>query len=116
METPPSPSHVVIAYDATKERTEHELKHTVNGIRLRGDILRGGDTLVVLGVLHRVTHPSKCLMDCFNTETIVYVFDVYSWFIGLSAAISQVGFRLKMKIFNLFDLFIAILLEYWIYS
>ncbi|KAJ4700839.1 Inactive protein kinase [Melia azedarach] len=72
METPPSPFHVVIAYDATKERTEHELKHTVNGIRLRGDILRGGDTLVVLGVLHRVTHPmgyqAKACPDAFGTS------------------------------------------------
>ncbi|XP_031259147.1 uncharacterized protein LOC116117251 [Pistacia vera] len=57
METPPSPSYVVIAYDATKERGQDELKVTVNRIRLRGDILRGGDTLLVLGVLHRVTHP-----------------------------------------------------------
>lgn len=60
METPPSPSHVVIAYDATKERTEHELNLTINRVRLRGDILRTGDTLVVFGVLHRVTHPSEC--------------------------------------------------------
>lgn len=66
METPPSPSHVVIAYDATKERTEHELNLTINRVRLRGDILRTGDTLVVFGVLHRVTHPSECFfMDCF---------------------------------------------------
>lgn len=63
METPPSPAHVVIAYDATKERTEHELQFTIKGVRLRGDILRSGDTLVVFGVLHRVTHPCKCLFD-----------------------------------------------------
>ncbi|KAJ0025054.1 hypothetical protein Pint_08040 [Pistacia integerrima] len=57
METLSSPSYVVIAYDATKERGQDELKVTVNRVRLRGDILRGGDTLLVLGVLHRVTHP-----------------------------------------------------------
>ncbi|KAI9200750.1 hypothetical protein LWI28_012731 [Acer negundo] len=52
-----SGSHVVIAYDATKERGEHELKRTVSSVRLRGDILRAGDTLLVLGVLHRLVHP-----------------------------------------------------------
>ncbi|CAK7346869.1 unnamed protein product [Dovyalis caffra] len=57
MEGPLSPSHVVIAYDATKDRGFHELKLTVDAVRMRGDILRGGDTLVVLGVLHRVLHP-----------------------------------------------------------
>lgn len=39
METTPSPSH---------------LKITVNKIRLNADIIRGGDALLVLGVLHRV--------------------------------------------------------------
>lgn len=55
----PSSSFVVIAFDATKERGEHELKLTVEGVRLRGDILRAGDKLLVLGVLHRFVHPSK---------------------------------------------------------
>ncbi|XP_021902601.1 serine/threonine-protein kinase CDG1-like isoform X1 [Carica papaya] len=57
MEAPPSPSHVVIAYDATKDRSEHELELTVHGLRMRGDILRPGDTLLVLAVLHKVPHP-----------------------------------------------------------
>ncbi|XP_061970639.1 probable serine/threonine-protein kinase PBL21 [Populus nigra] len=57
MESPISPSHVVIAYDATKDRGVHELKLTIDAVRMRGDILRGGDTLVVHGVLHRVLHP-----------------------------------------------------------
>lgn len=66
METPPSPSHVVIAYDATKERDQYELRLTMDGIRKRGDILRDGVNLLVLGVLHKVTHPSKSLKDCIN--------------------------------------------------
>lgn len=65
MEAPPSPSHVVIAYDATKDRSEHELELTVHGLRMRGDILRPGDTLLVLAVLHKVPHPSKCSTNCF---------------------------------------------------
>ncbi|KAJ0086735.1 hypothetical protein Patl1_08191 [Pistacia atlantica] len=72
MDTLSSPSYVVIAYDATKERGQDELKVTVNRVRLRGDILRGGDTLLVLGVLHRVTHPlgyqAKASADNFGTS------------------------------------------------
>ena len=58
---------VVVAYDATKDRNEHEFKHTINGIRLRGDIIQGGNTLMVIGVLHRVLHPCK-LFDELPSE------------------------------------------------
>ncbi|XP_062023779.1 probable serine/threonine-protein kinase PBL3 [Rosa rugosa] len=57
MASPMTPSHVVIAYDATKDRGGQELKLTIDAVRLRGDILKAGDTIVVLGVLHRVVHP-----------------------------------------------------------
>ncbi|CAL5384613.1 unnamed protein product [Camellia sinensis] len=54
---PLMPGRVVIAYDATKDRNERELKRTVDNIRYRGDILHEGDTLMLLGVLHRLPHP-----------------------------------------------------------
>ncbi|XP_031742726.1 uncharacterized protein LOC116404465 [Cucumis sativus] len=57
METPLTSSRIIIAYDATKDRTEHELQLTLRNLWMRGDILRGGDTLIVLGILHKVTHP-----------------------------------------------------------
>ncbi|XVE95589.1 hypothetical protein REPUB_Repub02eG0111800 [Reevesia pubescens] len=70
--TPPSPSHVIIAFDATKDYNERELRTTINYLRARGDILRVGDTLVMLGVLHRVTHPmgyqSKPCPEFFGTS------------------------------------------------
>ncbi|KAK9271129.1 hypothetical protein L1049_026718 [Liquidambar formosana] len=74
MEGLPSPSHVIIAYDATKDRPDHELRLTVRGVRLRGDILRRGDTIVVLGVLHRVLHPmgyhsTPCIDSFAGTTT-----------------------------------------------
>lgn len=59
MPSPLSPSHVVIAYDATREHECNELEVTIDRVRLRGDILRSGDTLVMLGVLHTVPHPCK---------------------------------------------------------
>ncbi|KAK8580204.1 hypothetical protein V6N13_143325 [Hibiscus sabdariffa] len=68
--TPPSPSHVVLAFDATKDHNERELRTTIDYLRLRGDILRVGDTLLMLGVLHRVTHPmgyqSKACPESFG--------------------------------------------------
>ncbi|XP_058089797.1 proline-rich receptor-like protein kinase PERK13 isoform X2 [Magnolia sinica] len=54
---PPLQSHVVIAFDATKELKEHELQLAVTNIRLRGGILSSGNTLLLLGVLHTVLHP-----------------------------------------------------------
>ncbi|KAF8404350.1 hypothetical protein HHK36_009233 [Tetracentron sinense] len=70
MESPPVSSNVVVvAFDATKDHSEDELRITVNGIRTRGDILLEGDTLLVLGVLHRVQHPmgyqTKACIDSF---------------------------------------------------
>ncbi|MBA0720956.1 hypothetical protein Golax_008548 [Gossypium laxum] len=70
--TPPSPTHVVIALDATKDYNERELRIAIQNILVRGDILRVGDTLLLLGVLHRVTHPmgyqSKACPESFGTS------------------------------------------------
>ncbi|KAF8026529.1 hypothetical protein BT93_F3116 [Corymbia citriodora subsp. variegata] len=71
METPPSPSYVIIAYDATKVRNEHEFTVTVNSVQTRGDILRGGDTIVVLGVLHKVQHPMGYQLATINEFTSI---------------------------------------------
>ncbi|XVF39190.1 hypothetical protein PTKIN_Ptkin01aG0015600 [Pterospermum kingtungense] len=72
--SPPSPSHVVVALDATKDHNERALREIVKNTRVRGDILRGGDTLVMLGVLHRVTHPMGYQIipgsDFFGTTSI----------------------------------------------
>lgn len=59
MESLPTPSYVVIACDATKDRSEHEIKLIVDHLRRKGVILSAGDRLLVLGVLHKVLHPSK---------------------------------------------------------
>lgn len=54
---PLMPARVVVACDATKDRTEIEFSRTIHSIRSRGDILNGGDTLMFLGVLSKVPHP-----------------------------------------------------------
>ncbi|XP_021605154.1 inactive protein kinase SELMODRAFT_444075 isoform X4 [Manihot esculenta] len=64
MESHLSPSLVVIAYDATKDRGVHELKRTIDEVRMRGDILHGGDRLIVLGVLHKVPNPMGYMKVC----------------------------------------------------
>ncbi|XVF39191.1 hypothetical protein PTKIN_Ptkin01aG0015700 [Pterospermum kingtungense] len=51
-----------------------ELRIMIKSIRVRGDILRRGDTLLMLGVLHRVTHPMGYQYipgsDLFETTSI----------------------------------------------
>ncbi|ONK73273.1 uncharacterized protein A4U43_C04F29220 [Asparagus officinalis] len=60
---------VIVALDATRERTKDELRLTMNGIRMRGDILRGGSSVHVFGVLHTVNnpmgYPMKATTDSF---------------------------------------------------
>lgn len=68
-------ARVVIAYDATKDRTEMEFRHTINNIRSQGYILHEGDTLMVLGVLHKVHHPSKYLDINILSYSILFSFD-----------------------------------------
>ncbi|KAG8633234.1 hypothetical protein MANES_18G084900v8 [Manihot esculenta] len=64
MENLLSHSYIVIAYDATKDRGMHELKRTINEVRLRGDILHTGDRLIVLGVLHKVPNSLGYMKAC----------------------------------------------------
>ncbi|KAL9313685.1 hypothetical protein ACSQ67_019137 [Phaseolus vulgaris] len=57
MDSPPIPSYVVVACDATRDRTEHEIKLVVDHVRSSGVFLSNGDKLLVLCVLHKVSHP-----------------------------------------------------------
>jgi interleukin-1 receptor-associated kinase 1 len=55
----PPPQLVVVALDATRDHREVEVRMALRALVARGDILRGGDSLVVLGVLHAITNPSE---------------------------------------------------------
>ena len=55
----PPPQMVVVALDATRDHREVEVRMSLRALVARGDILRGGDSLLVLGVLHSVTNPSE---------------------------------------------------------
>nr|XP_025607981.1 serine/threonine-protein kinase CDG1-like [Arachis hypogaea] len=52
-----SSPYVVIACDATKDRSENEIKLILDNIRKQGDLLSAGDRLLVFCVLHRVLNP-----------------------------------------------------------
>ncbi|MED6133148.1 hypothetical protein PIB30_025783 [Stylosanthes scabra] len=52
-----SSPYVVIACDATKDRSEYEIKQILDNLRKRGDLLSAGDRLLVFSVLHRVLNP-----------------------------------------------------------
>jgi len=55
----PPPQMVVVALDATRDHRDDEIRTALRGLVDRGDILRAGDSLLVLGVLYSITHPSK---------------------------------------------------------
>lgn len=52
-----TPRLVVVALDATRSHRDDEIKTAINRLLLAGDILRSGDSLLVLGVVHSITHP-----------------------------------------------------------
>ncbi|KAF0920686.1 hypothetical protein E2562_036189 [Oryza meyeriana var. granulata] len=55
----PPPQMVVLALDATRDHREEEIRIALRAVVTRGDILRGGDSLLVLAVLHAITNPSE---------------------------------------------------------
>ncbi|XP_062207670.1 probable serine/threonine-protein kinase PBL18 [Phragmites australis] len=75
----PPPQMVVVALDATRDHRDDEIRTAIKGLVHRGDILRGGDSLLVLGVLHVVTHPmgyqTKVCTDSFAGMSERYLRD-----------------------------------------
>ncbi|XP_062227609.1 inactive protein kinase SELMODRAFT_444075-like [Phragmites australis] len=75
----PPPQMVVVALDATRDHRDEEIRIALRGLLARGDILRGGDSLLVLGVLHFVTHPmgyqTKACTDSFAGMSDRYLKD-----------------------------------------
>lgn len=75
----PPPQLVVVALDATRDHREVEVRMALRALVARGDILRGGDSLVVLGVLHAITNPmgyqTKASNDSFAGTNARYLKD-----------------------------------------
>ncbi|CAL5203945.1 unnamed protein product [Lathyrus oleraceus] len=53
----PSSSCIIVACDATRDRNEHEIKIVIDHVRARDIMLSSGDRLLVLCILHKVSHP-----------------------------------------------------------
>ncbi|KAH1096787.1 hypothetical protein J1N35_013708 [Gossypium stocksii] len=110
MGTNPSPSRVAIVLDPSKDLNQRELSATISNVRARGDILVNGDTLVVLGILGKVTLPlgyqSKAsLLSTFETsiramhEEISKKVDTYVRMLQQSAQdCERQGVRVEVKI------------------
>lgn len=69
------PGRVVIAYDATKNQTTRMFKDTIINITKHDGMIQEGDSITVLGVLHKVLHPMGFHMkigpDLFGTHARV---------------------------------------------
>ncbi|XP_058759304.1 serine/threonine-protein kinase CDG1-like [Vicia villosa] len=57
MDSPHSSSCIIVACDATRDRNEHEIKIVIDHVRARDIMLASGDRLLVLCILHKVSHP-----------------------------------------------------------
>ncbi|KAK6939958.1 Protein kinase domain [Dillenia turbinata] len=110
MGSPNFVSNVVLALDATKDHTEHEIQLTVNNVRSRGDILKSGDRFIVLGILHRVPHPLGCQTVACPTsfagtnirameEEVLKRVDIYtSWLTQTAANCEGEGVTIEVRV------------------
>lgn len=55
------PGRIVVAFDATKNLNAQEFKHIFSNIQMRQNMIQEVDTITVLGVLHKILHPSKSM-------------------------------------------------------
>ena len=53
------PGRIVVAFDATRNFNSQELKNVISNIQMQQSMIQEVDTITVLGVLHKVPHPSK---------------------------------------------------------
>ncbi|XP_076948328.1 somatic embryogenesis receptor kinase 4-like [Bidens hawaiensis] len=82
---------VILAFDATKDRNEQEFMNVIKEIISSGGVLNRGDTIVVFGVLHKISHPFGVQMqiDGVNIrameEEIQLKLDMYAKMLRTSA-------------------------------
>lgn len=66
------PGRIVVACDATRNFNAHEFKQIITNIQMRQNMIQEVDTITVLGVLHKVLHPSKSI--CIELCAILRMF------------------------------------------
>ncbi|KAJ0892926.1 putative protein kinase RLK-Pelle-PERK-2 family [Helianthus annuus] len=96
---------VILAFDATKDRNEQEFMNVINGIISSREVLQRGDTIVVFGVLHKISHPLgiQLQIDGVNIrameEEIQLKLDTYAKMLRRSAVdCKEVGVDIEVKI------------------
>ncbi|CAI9261115.1 unnamed protein product [Lactuca saligna] len=96
---------VLLAFDATKDRNELEFKNVIDDIISRGDVIKRGDTIVVFGVLHKVSHPFGYQMQIERVnirameEEIQLKLDMYAKMLQTSAEdCKEEGVDIEVKI------------------
>lgn len=96
---------VLLAFDATKDRSDVEFKNVIDDIISRGDVLNRGDTIVVFGVLHKVSHPFGYQMQIERVnirameEEIQLKLDMYAKMLRKSAEdCKEEGVDIEVKI------------------
>ncbi|KAK1432357.1 hypothetical protein QVD17_09253 [Tagetes erecta] len=96
---------VILAFDATKDRNEQEFMNIIREIRSCGEVLNRGDTIVVFGVLHKISHPFGVQMhiDEVNIrameEEIQLKLDTYAKMLRTSAQhCKEEGVDIEVKI------------------
>nr|KAJ0208743.1 hypothetical protein LSAT_V11C400209090 [Lactuca sativa] len=96
---------VLLAFDATKDRNELEFKNVIDDIISRGDVINRGDTIVVFGVLHKVSHPFGYQMQIERVnirameEEIQLKLDMYAKMLQTSAEdCKEEGVDIEVKI------------------
>ncbi|CAO2167263.1 unnamed protein product [Urochloa humidicola] len=106
----PPPQMVVVALDATRDHRDEEIKTALRGLVDRGDILRAGDSLLVLGVLYYITHPmgyqAKPCTESFSGTSDRYIVDqvakiaeIYKNKLNqVAEALSKVGITVTLKV------------------
>ncbi|KAK9069474.1 hypothetical protein SSX86_011378 [Deinandra increscens subsp. villosa] len=96
---------VILAFDATKDRNEQEFMNVIKEVISNGEVLKRGDTIVVFGVLHKISHPFGVQMqiDGVNIrameEEIQLKLDMYSKMLRRSADdCKEEGVDIEVKI------------------
>lgn len=65
------PGRIVVAFDATKNLNAQEFDLIFSNIQSRRNMIQEVDTITVLGVLHKVLHPSKSMIYLWFCECLM---------------------------------------------
>ncbi|KAH6759159.1 hypothetical protein C2S51_019394 [Perilla frutescens var. frutescens] len=88
------PGRVVVACDATKNLNAEEFNQIISNIQLRRNMIQEVDTITVLGVLHKVIHPTHVSYSSLSTaeSNEVFTMNLYLCTVGFQMQIGPDSF------------------------